>query len=282
MKILAIGDFHGKFPVKLKKIAKKVDLIVSYGDYRPWRLLKIFLKECYRTDRELWEVVGKTAYKKSSLKDIRDGENILSVLNSLNKPIVSTIGNYDTPRFNDTFNENRTLKTKWEWDNKDFFSPIIKKYNNIKRVDYQAIKIKNLVIIGGFGHSNRGNVKSKAYRKSRKKLDILFKKYVKENKEGRVIFLFHNMPYNCKLDVVRDSKANECVKGKHLGNKLTRRIIDRYQPILAIGGHFHENQGKCKIGKSLVLNGGAAFDGKCAVIDFDEIKGRIKNIRFVK
>jgi predicted phosphodiesterase len=33
MKILAIGDFHGKFPAKLKKEARKVDLILSTGDY---------------------------------------------------------------------------------------------------------------------------------------------------------------------------------------------------------------------------------------------------------
>lgn len=33
MRILVIGDFHGKFPKKLKKEAKKVDLVVSVGDY---------------------------------------------------------------------------------------------------------------------------------------------------------------------------------------------------------------------------------------------------------
>ena len=44
MKILAIGDFHGKFPAKLQKLAKSVDLVISIGDYKPWRLKKIFLK----------------------------------------------------------------------------------------------------------------------------------------------------------------------------------------------------------------------------------------------
>ena len=62
--------------------------------------------------------------------------------------------------------------------------------------------------------------------------------------------------------------------------------------ILAIGGHFHENQGKCKIGKTLVVNPGAAGEGKCVIIDFDEKKGavngipssraRIKSVKFVK
>lgn len=35
MKILAIGDFHGKFPEKLKKriVKEKADLIISVGDH---------------------------------------------------------------------------------------------------------------------------------------------------------------------------------------------------------------------------------------------------------
>lgn len=43
MKILAIGDFHGKFPEKLKKkIGKeKPDLIVSIGDYIPFYYRKL-------------------------------------------------------------------------------------------------------------------------------------------------------------------------------------------------------------------------------------------------
>ena len=44
MKILAIGDFHGKFPMKLKKLAKSADLIVSVGDYPAWSLKKEFFE----------------------------------------------------------------------------------------------------------------------------------------------------------------------------------------------------------------------------------------------
>jgi hypothetical protein len=33
MKILAIGDFHGKFPEKLRKLAKDVNLILSVRDF---------------------------------------------------------------------------------------------------------------------------------------------------------------------------------------------------------------------------------------------------------
>jgi Icc-related predicted phosphoesterase len=282
MKILAIGDFHGKFPLELKKLVKEVDLILSVGDYPSWKLRETFFLECYRGEKELWEVVGKKEYKKSKLSDIKTSEKILSFLNSLNIPVITTIGNYDMPEFNDTFDIKDKSENKWKWAEQDFFKEQMKKFPKIRRVDYRAINLGNLVIIGGYGHSFQGRVKSKAYKKHRERLDFLFKKYNNKNKEGKVIFLFHNAPYGCKLDVVRDKNADELVYGKHIGSKLNRRIIDKYQPTLAICGHLHENQGKCKIGETLTVNTGAAMDEKCAIIDFNEEKGRVKNIRFVK
>lgn len=282
VRICAIGDFHGKFPAKLKKLVKSVDLVLSVGDYPAWKLKKIFFRECFRTEKELWEVIGKREYKKSKLSDIKTSENILGFLNSLKVPVVTTVGNYDRPEFNDTFDRKGRWREKWAWAEQDFFKGQIKKFPKIKRVDYRAINLGDLVIIGGYGHSFQGRVKSRAYKKHRKKLDFLFGKHCKKNKEGKVIFLLHNVPYNCKLDKVRDSNADKLVYGKHLGSKLNRRIIDKYQPALVICGHMHENQGKCKIGQTLVVNTGAALDGKCAIIDFDEKKGRVKSIKFVR
>ena len=137
-------------------------------------------------------------------------------------------------------------------------------------------------MIGAYGGSSPGQVKSKVYRKYRKKLDVLFRKYAKENREGRVIFVTHNVPNDCKLDKIRDKNASEIVRGKHYGSKLVRRIINRYQPVLCVSGHMHENQGKCKIGKTVAVNTGAALDGKCVVVDFDTEKGKVKSIKFVR
>ncbi len=283
MKILAIGDFHGKFPEKLRKEAKKSDLIVSVGDYLPFYLKRIFFKYSYKTDKELWEVVGKRKYKAVTLKDLRKGQEVLKKLNNLPVSVIATIGNYDKTQIADTYDLKNIKKRKsWKWAEQDFFSKIIKKYKGIRRFDYKYIKFKNLIFIGGYGGSFPGRVKSKNYKKYRKKLDNLFKRFKKENKNKKVIFIFHNMPYNCKLDVIRDKNAPEIVRGEHYGSKLTRRIIDKYQPVLGIGGHMHENQGKCKIRKTLVVNTGAAMEGKAALIDFDEEKGKVKKIRFIR
>lgn len=77
MRILVVGDFHGKFPTKIKQQAKKVDLVISLGDFPPWSLKKDFFKYCYSKEIELWEVVGKTKYKKSTISDFQKGKKII-------------------------------------------------------------------------------------------------------------------------------------------------------------------------------------------------------------
>ena len=279
MKILVVGDFHGKLPMGLKKLAKGVDLIVSVGDYFPFSYRDLFFEYSYGTDKELWEVIGKKRVKEFILKDLKNGEKVLKSLDRLGVPVISVVGNIDYTHLHDTFDEEHGRQSKkWAWHDQDFFSKIIKKYRNIHRFDYAYAKFGGMNFIGAYGHTFPGRVKSKAYKKHRAILEKLFKKFRKDG----VIFVSHNMPYDCRLDKIRDKDADARVRGKHYGSKLIRRVIDKYQPALAIGGHFHENQGKCKIGKTLVVNGGAASEGECAIIDFDVEKGRVKSVKFVK
>jgi Icc-related predicted phosphoesterase len=283
MKILAIGDFHGKFPEKLRKRIKKEkpDLIISVGDYFPWSMKKEFFKYCYKRSCNLWDVLGKKKFKKNTLEDLKKGEKtVIEKLNSLGL-VITVIGNYDHKTINDQY-PSENWREEWKWVRQDFFSKIIKKYKNIKRFDYKYAKFGGLIFIGGYGHSSPGRVKSRAYQKHKRKLDNLFKKFRKENKEGRVIFVFHNMPYNCKLDKIRDKEAPKESYGRHYGSKLIRRIINKHKPILGIGGHMHENQGKIKIGKTTVINTGAVMEGKAALIEFDDKKGKVRRVGFIK
>lgn len=284
MKILAIGDFHGTFPKKFEKIIKKekIDLVVSNGDYFPFHYRKLWFKHCYGTNKELWEVIGKAKYKKLVLKDLKDGEKALKKLNNLPVPVYTIIGNIDyTRRGSDADDFKINKKHYWKWDAQDFFSKIIKKYKNIKRFDYKYIKFKDYVFIGGYGGSNVGKIKSKAYKKHKKILDSLFKKFKKENKKRRVIFVTHNVPYNTKLDKA-SMKAHPKIRGKHLGSKLVRRVINTYQPVIHIAGHMHEAWGKQKIGKTLAINSGAAHEGKAAIITLPENKKDKIRVKFIK
>ena len=176
MRILAIGDFHGKFQKKWVDLIKeeKIDLVVSNGDYFPFHYRKLWFKYCYGTGVELWEVIGKKRYKELLLKDIKFGVKAIEKLNDVPIPVISVLGNLDHGKYNDQYDEDKISRGKiWKWADQDFFSKIIKKYKNIRRFDYSYYRFGDFVFIGARGGTNRGHVKSKIYRRHRKKLDKL-------------------------------------------------------------------------------------------------------------
>ncbi len=274
MKILAIGDFHGKFPRKLLNEAKKVDLIVGVGDYPPFSYKDLFFKYCYKKDNvELWEFIGKKKVKDFIKKDLKKGEIVLKKLNKLKVPVITVTGNIDYTKWKDAIDKK---KLKWEWPGKDFSTPMIKKYKNINLFDYSFVRFNDFVFIGMAKSTFPGRVKSKEYKRMKKRLEKLFKKFRKE----KIIFVSHNVPYKTKLSKINSKKVPKELKGVEKGSKLVRRMIDKYKPVLAIGGHMHENQGKCIVGRTIVVNPGAASDGKAALIELE--KGKVKNVKFLK
>jgi len=280
MKILATGDFHGTFPKKFEKIIKreKIELVVSNGDFQPFLYRDLWFKHCYASDKNLWDVIGKEKYKKLILRDLKETEKALRKLNDLPVPVITVLGNVDSTRTNDVYDLKKpTGKKYWALDYQDFFSPLLKKYPHIQRFDYSYFAFGDYVFIGMNGGSNIGKVKSKAYRKSRRVLDKLFRKFKKENKERKIIFVSHNSPYNSKLDLV-GKKAHAKVAGKHIGSKLMRRIIDKYNPLLTISGHIHESKGMQKLGRTMCVNPGSAHEGQGAIIELNGKKVKVKLI----
>ena len=45
---------------------------------------------------------------------------------------------------------------------------------------------------------------------------------------------------------------------------------------------MHEYQGMKKLGKTLIIATGSAKEGKAAIIDYDEKKGKVKRINLIK
>lgn len=281
IKILAIGDFHGKFQKSWENLIKRegIDLVLSNGDYCPFGLRKEFFKYVYASDddKELWDHIGKKKYQEVELKDLKAAEGVLKKLGKLDVPAFSVSGNNDKTSWPDAMDENLRMNKKWNWVVQDRFTPMYKKYG-IKDVNYSFAKFGDYIIIGGGPSSFPGKVKSKNYKKLRSKLDKLFKKFSKENKEGRVIFLTHNVPYDTKLDLI-GKNAHKKAAGKHYGSKLVRRIVDKYRPLLHIAGHIHEAQGKQKLGKTVCVNTGGAHDGEAAIVEIS-YKGKVK-VRFI-
>src|SRR3989344_1038750 len=104
IRILAIGDFHGKFNLeKFEKLIKKekIDFVISVGDYPPFHYRKLWFKHCYGTDVELWEIIGKKKYNELVTKDLNYGESVLKKLDKLSVPVFSVLGNIDWPDADD-------------------------------------------------------------------------------------------------------------------------------------------------------------------------------------
>ena len=284
MKILAIGDFHGKFPEKLKKIArgKDIDLILSIGDYAGIDDFRPYLRKTFKArekGKNVWleDIAGKKKYRKLLKKDYAAGKIILKELNKLGIKTFSVFGNGDWYRcfYNKT--------------NRDYIL-FIKKLKFIKDINRSKASFKKLRIVGFGGYLDPDIYFTKKGKKAIADNESINKKRKKRySREGESlmrlmkykpnILLIHYTPYKC-LDTL--GEKGYMLTGSNMGVSFYNKAIKKYKPALVICGHMHENQGKCKIGKTFVINTGAAGEGKAALIDFDEEKKRVKGVRFIQ
>lgn len=71
----------------------------------------------------------------------------------------------------------------------------------------------------------------------------------------------HVPPYGTTLDRVWS--------GGHVGSRAVREIVEREQPSLLVCGHIHEAQGVERLGRTLIVNCGAAKSGHFARIEMN-------------
>jgi hypothetical protein len=76
------------------------------------------------------------------------------------------------------------------------------------------------------------------------------------------IFVPHAPPFGTKLD--------RTFLGKHVGSTSVREFVERCQPDVLICGHIHESRGTDLLGKTQMVNCGAAGQGYYAVVDIAE------------
>ncbi len=78
----------------------------------------------------------------------------------------------------------------------------------------------------------------------------------------------HAPPANTKLDVI--------YSGAHVGSEAVRKIIQEFEPTVAISAHIHESKGVDALGKTTLVNPGRFPEGTCALIDIDNGKATAK------
>lgn len=299
VKFLIIGDLHGAIP---KMHFKDFDAIIAPGDFCSDKNIRPLYKEFFRllkSDKELkwWEFIsdkcGKKKYGQYIKESLERGRQVLIHLNSFNKPVFIVPGNWDQSK-----NE-----TKIKDPEKDYYSHerwfldlfltgstnnILKKgLKNIRDCHYQVHKFKGISIFG-YGNSSGKEKITENKLKDKHKINVLdnicskiFAKidmtYANHDRNQPTIFLSHNIPYNTKLDVVNNKKSH--LHNKHFGSLASRYFCMKYSPLVCIGGHIHEHFGKCKLGKTTVINAG--YGGKVNTL-LEIENSRIKSIKFYK
>jgi Icc-related predicted phosphoesterase len=277
VKILAIGDFHGKFPERLKKEAEKADLVLCTGDFGGSdKLLKIIFKYFYK---DWTEVVGAKKAKKLILEDYNSGKRIINELGELGVNIYTVHGNWD---FEEKKHKRRTGGMKLKK-----YSELMKTKKNIYFLNKKSINAKGLNVYGFGGMvtasvylTKQGGFENKKMKKYKKEHETLRKLLFKNKEKNIDILLAHYPPYGF-FDIVK-YKGDNPMNGKHVGFEPYTEFIKKYQPRIFICGHMHEYQGIKKLGKTLIVATGSAKEGKAAIIDYPENKQGKIIVRLIK
>ena len=146
MKILIVGDLHGKLAKFKKKVLKHdFDFIIGIGDYSgidEWKeywvgyAFKLKKGEARKSPEEFW---GKERFKQIIKKDFDVEKEILSFLNNLGKPGFFVFGNGDDGWYNYPFS-NKLLKAEKRSLN------FLKKIKKIKEMTYKVRKDRKSVV----------------------------------------------------------------------------------------------------------------------------------------
>ncbi len=225
MKILALGDPHGKLPKNLDSIIKKnkIEVIVCVGEIPPVPLERHLSKK--------FQKIG-FLYADKRYKEIVDK------LCSYGLPLIVMKGNaYLTKRSN------------------NFVRKLFSKYNNLyyRKTGKLTLHKTNFVLFDMVWetHYAPDNIFTKNHMRANNNREKKLNKLLKENKKA--ILLSHASPYG-----ILDKAYN----GKHVGSKILLKSIKRYQPELVLCGHIHEAQGEGKIGKTKIYNLGCCGNYK--------------------
>src|SRR5256885_5010984 len=106
--------------------------------------------------------------------------------------------------------------------------------------------------------------------------------------QSRAIFNLHCPPFRSGLDEAPAIDADlKLLHGgralRPVGSTAVREAIERYKPLLSLHGHIHESKGAVKIGKTLSINPGSAYEEgmlMAAILQLDAKKG-IKSYQLV-
>lgn len=271
MKILVVGDCHGKVPDMDIEVSE-ADIIIATGDIcGDSDEMREAMFESIDSEKEWYDILGRDKALKRVEESLEKGDEILSYLNDFDKPVFLVPGNWDW-----IGDEN------WEPLAENKFQKLIDKYQNIQNINREKIRLQHHEFIG-YGPCSGPEVPQyedekpdeeemeelrQEYREKRRELQKLFDKA-----NGPVIFISHNVPNQTSLDEI--DNPNSPADGRHYGSLIVKDLLEQKSPALSIAGHIHEGYGKENIEDTLAINAGLESH---VTIEIEEDK--VQNIEF--
>lgn len=82
---------------------------------------------------------------------------------------------------------------------------------------------------------------------------------------NNLVVIMHNPPKDTNCDLIP--------AGVHVGSPSLKKFIEEKQPLFVVTGHIHESAGIDTVGKTVVMNPGALFEGKYGWIEAEKKDG---------
>jgi Icc-related predicted phosphoesterase len=105
----------------------------------------------------------------------------------------------------------------------------------------------------------------------------------------RTVFNFHAPPFGSNLDdaPALDEDLQPILGGRAMrpvGSRAVRESIAEHQPLVSLHGHIHEGRGTQRLGKTLAINPGSAYEEgvlQGSIVELDDKRGKVKNYQLV-
>ena len=281
MKFLVIGDLHGQMPL-IPDV--EFDAIIVPGDVCSDKGIKPLMLEAVRARSEgeefldWWDMVSEDEANVLLDDSLAAGRRVLELLDSLGVPVYAIPGNWDWTGYEEV-SWSRLEKNLWEQE-------VVSNLTNVIDCDTALVELEGFSLIG-YGRVNgpekidsRGYADVSVEEQKDSELDYeeLLNMYsmMFEEAESPVVFLAHNVPYGTSIDTIEDE--NNPMDGMHYGSNLVRELVEKYQPLISIGGHIHEHYGTDMIGDTVCLNAGFGHD-KSSLVEIVDGKVSVELLR---
>ena len=271
MRLLLVGDFHGRVPDALREKLSSyvIDACLCVGDLcEADEMRQVFFTHFHqlsqgKTPADIFRLIPAEMH----FSAMDSMQAVLDFLAELKVPVILVPGNVDYLA--------ETVQVLPYAVNKPVLEERISATENLYLLEKEAIDFGGYQILGYGGLRIRTvEAQSQMDELCENELEELSLKVVNWR---RAIFVAHWPPYGT-LDQIRDPHSP--LHGEHWGAEFFRQFVEKRQPLIFACGHIHEQQGESNIGQTLVINAGCAQEGQAAILTLSA--GKISDLDFIR